>query len=146
MTSAWRQQKKLHGYTSTERLDDVAVHFLKPTTYMNSSGIAVRATLDYHHIHPDELIVVHDEVDIPFAETRKKFGGGTAGHNGLKSIIEHIGTENFWRVRIGVGRPQNPHRPLADFVLDRWTEKETTKLDGIVERAIDAVQTIIRAL
>jgi len=115
----------------------------KPNTYMNVSGGPVAGLLRYYKLDPSRLIVVHDELDIPFDSLRLKFGGGPGGHNGIKDIIAAIGTPDFTRVRIGIGRPPG-RQAAADFVLHDFTPTERAALPNILEDAADAVELIAR--
>jgi peptidyl-tRNA hydrolase, PTH1 family len=114
-----------------------------PLTYVNDSGNAVGALVRRFGVDPEELVVVHDELDLPVAELKVKSGGGLAGHNGLRSIVEHLHTQDFQRVRIGVGKPVSKERG-ADHVLNRFGKRERAEVDVTVERAADAVETIVR--
>jgi PTH1 family peptidyl-tRNA hydrolase len=110
--------------------------------YMNESGGPISALLSFYKAEPDRLIVVQDEVDIPFGSMRVKFGGGDNGHNGLKSVRRSLGTGDYYRVRLGVGRP--PGRAgTAGHVLDTFTASERRELDLHVERAADAVESLV---
>ncbi len=125
------------------RIDDHDVVLAFPTTFMNESGRAVGKLMRRHGIvEPSQLIVVHDELDLPPGVVRVKVGGGLAGHNGLRSITQHLGTQDYVRVRIGVGKP--PHRDRgADHVLTRVPAAERSLLDVAVQEASDAVETIL---
>lgn len=117
--------------------------YAKPQTFMNRSGESVRALADWFDVPTERVIVVHDDADLSFGDVRAKFGGGTAGHKGLKSIIAHLGTEDFWRVRVGIGRPQNPHAPLDRYVLEHWTPEQSAELSRVVEHASAEVARIM---
>ena len=114
----------------------------RSTGYMNESGRPLRQLLQWYKIGPDKLVVVHDEIDIPFDEVRVKFQGGTAGHNGLKSVGSHLGTKEFLRVRVGVSRPGG-QKEAADHVLSEFSSSERKELPQIIERAADAVEVIV---
>ena len=114
-----------------------------PTHYVNDSGNAVGALVRRFGVDPEQLVVVHDELDLPGAELKVKSGGGLAGHNGLRSIVEHLHTQDFQRVRIGVGKPVTKERG-ADHVLNRFGKRERAEVDVTVEQAADAVETIVR--
>jgi PTH1 family peptidyl-tRNA hydrolase len=113
----------------------------KPTTYMNLSGDAVAPLARYFKVPPERIIVVHDEIDLPFGELRLKAGGGTAGHNGLSSLVSSLGTKDFIRVRCGVGRPPGQKRAAA-YVLKPFGKKEEPIVAVMVEEAADAVLAI----
>jgi PTH1 family peptidyl-tRNA hydrolase len=109
---------------------------------MNESGGPAVALRDFYKVGPDRMIVVHDELDLPFGSLRSKLGGGDNGHNGLKSLRRSLGTGEFYRVRVGIGRPPGRQDP-ADFVLRPFSSAERKELDGLIDRAADAVETIV---
>ena len=111
--------------------------------YMNESGGPVRTLVDFYKVPPERLVVVHDEIDLPFGSLRLKRGGGDNGHNGLKSLRSALGTGEFCRVRIGVGRPVGPVPP-ATYVLSPWPRQKAQELPAIVERSADAVAALLR--
>ena len=110
--------------------------------YMNESGGPVSAMLAFYKAPPDRLVVVHDELDIPYGELRSKFGGGDNGHNGLRSIRRSLQTGDYYRVRVGVGRPPG-QRDSADFLLSAFSPTERRELDLHVQRAADAVESLV---
>ena len=112
-----------------------------PLCYMNESGGPIKSVLDFYDVPPENLIVVHDELDIDFSTIRLKFGGGDNGHNGLKSIKKSIGTGDYYRARLGIGRPLGRQAP-ADFVLSPFSSSERKELPGFLGRACDALESI----
>ncbi len=108
----------------------------KPLTFMNLSGECVQPLLAWHKLKPSQLIVAHDELDITVGTLRFKTGGGNAGHNGLKSITEHLGTPDFHRMRIGIGRPSLPNQDVASYVLTRPSSEESPLLEQSVKNAL----------
>jgi peptidyl-tRNA hydrolase, PTH1 family len=112
-----------------------------PLTYMNDSGLAVTVLARRYGVEPEQLVIVHDELDLPVGVLRVKSGGGLAGHNGLRSIKSHLHADAFQRVRIGVGKPASKEQG-ADHVLDRFGKRERTEIDVVLERAADAVERI----
>lgn len=119
-----------------------AVLLVQPQTFMNRSGIAIRSLTDYFRIVPEEVIVVHDDLDLPFQTIRLKAGGGHGGHKGLISIMEHLGGTDFTRVRVGIGRP--PHKSMVEsYVLSPFSDAEMTCLPHIIQTASDAVTDIL---
>jgi len=116
---------------------------LKPQEYMNVSGRAVQRTAAFYQVEPKEVVVVHDEVDLPLGTLRIKVGGGHAGHNGLRSIVQDLGSAEFVRVRCGVGRPAGS-RPVADFVLDDFSRAEDEEAKILIQEAADAVEEIVQ--
>ena len=117
------------------------VWMLLPQTFMNRSGQAVGALARFHHIAPAEILVVHDELDIPPGQLRLKFGGGMGGHNGLKDITAHLGTQDYWRLRIGIGHPGDRNE-VVNYVLKPPRREEQSEIDAAIERAIDLVPLI----
>ncbi|MEO6827355.1 MAG: aminoacyl-tRNA hydrolase [Microbacteriaceae bacterium] len=114
---------------------------VKPNSFMNVSGGPIAAALRFYSLGPDRLIVVHDELDIPFDSLKLKFGGGHGGHNGVRDVIASVGTGDFTRVRVGIGRPPG-RQPAADFVLHDFTSAERATLANLLADAADAVELI----
>jgi PTH1 family peptidyl-tRNA hydrolase len=136
---SWRA--KFSGDLAEVRLDGLRLALLKPQTFMNESGRSVGAAVRFFKVEPGDLLVVHDEVDLEPGRLQARLGGGLAGHNGLRSIAQHIGTPDFARLRVGVGRPERGDpRPVADFVLSEFPPE--LDLDSLVARAADAVETV----
>lgn len=123
------------------RFGDVAL--LKPMTFMNLSGDSVQPCAAFLKIAPTDIIVIHDELDVPFGEVRIKFGGGHAGHNGLRSLIDRLGTPDFVRVRVGISRPPAGFRgDVADYVLSNFDSSEKAELPAIIQKAAAAAAAI----
>jgi PTH1 family peptidyl-tRNA hydrolase len=116
---------------------------LKPQTFMNLSGEAVSLAVRFYKIPTENIIVLHDDIDLPFAKIKVKQGGGSGGHNGLKSIDSLIGN-NYHRIRIGVGRPENPRFDVADFVLSNFSKEEQKELDFIFEEVKNQLSIILK--
>ena len=114
----------------------------RPRCYMNESGGPVKALATFYKLEPEQLVVVHDEIDIPFGTLRVKLGGGDNGHNGLRSLRSALGTGDFYRVRAGVGRPPG-RQEVADFVLSNYSTTERKELPFQVDRAADAVESLV---
>ncbi len=126
----FRSARRLHGVTAKVTIDGHDVLLVKPDTYMNRSGIALRALADYFKYSPREILVVHDDLDLPVGTVRCKRDGGHGGHNGLRDIIRHLGAE-FPRLRIGIGHPEE-QRPVLDYVLGIPSrEEEELLMNGI---------------
>ncbi len=113
-----------------------------PLCYMNESGGPIKSILDFYDVAPENLIVIHDELDIDFASIRLKFGGGDNGHNGLKSIKKSIGSGEYFRARVGIGRPVG-HQDPADFVLSTFSSPERKELSEVIGRCCDAIGSLI---
>ncbi len=124
------------------RIGDRRVTLAVPLTYMNDSGMAVAALARRYGVEPAQVVVVHDELDLPTATLKLKSGGGLAGHNGLRSIVAHLHSDAFQRVRIGVDKPVSKERG-ADHVLRRFSKRERTEIDVTLEQAADAVECIV---
>jgi PTH1 family peptidyl-tRNA hydrolase len=136
---SWRA--KFSGHVADVRIDQHRVALLKPETFMNESGRAVKAAAAFYKLEPDAILVVHDESDLEPGRLQARLGGGFAGHNGLRSVAQHLGTPGFLRLRIGIGRPgRGDRRPLADYVLSDFEPDEDR--DGLVARAAEAVETL----
>ena len=117
---------------------------LKPMTFMNRSGFAVRAAMSFFKLEPTELLVVHDELDLPFGDYRLKLGGGDAGHNGVGSVIEQLGTDAFARLRFGIGRPPPEFTGSgADFVLEGFPLADLTRVDELIEDCTKVLDQVI---
>jgi peptidyl-tRNA hydrolase, PTH1 family len=136
-------RSKFSGDLAEVRVDGARVALLKPQTYMNESGRSVAAACRFYKVEPATLAVVHDEADLDPGRLQVRLGGGLAGHNGLRSIAQALGTQDFVRLRIGVGRPERgDRRPLADFLLSDFDV--STDVDALVARAADAVEALAR--
>ncbi|MEU7831573.1 aminoacyl-tRNA hydrolase [Nonomuraea sp. NPDC050022] len=125
-----------------EVLESSRAVLAKPLTYMNLSGGPLKALSDFYKLGPDRLIVVHDELDVPYGALRAKFGGGDNGHNGLKSITKVLGTRDYLRVRFGIGRPPGRMDPAA-YVLKDFATAERKDLGFLVDRAADVVESLM---
>ena len=135
------RESRFHGLVGHSRADSLSI--LLPQTFMNRSGQAVGAMARFYRIAPAEILVVHDELDIPPGELRVKFGGGLGGHNGLKDITAHLGTQDFWRLRIGIGHPGDRNE-VVNFVLKPPGRDERDLIDAALDRAIAAWPVIAR--
>lgn len=144
---AQRHGGKLKKQKERARVDEVRIGGRRvalaiPLTYMNDSGDAVGLLARRYGVLPEQIVVVHDELDLPVAALKVKAGGGLAGHNGLRSIKSHLHSDAFLRVRVGVGKPVSKERG-ADHVLDRFAKRERAEIDVTLEHAADAVETIV---
>ncbi|OGH51630.1 MAG: aminoacyl-tRNA hydrolase [Candidatus Levybacteria bacterium RIFCSPLOWO2_12_FULL_37_14] len=128
----------------------------KPKTYMNNSGMAVRLISDFYKINSSDVWILHDDIDLPLGSMKIRFGGASAGHHGVESVMEHLGTDRFWRFRLGIGEQKSPLRQgsegqakiknqklrnVEDFVLSDFTGSEKGKLKNLVKRGVNAVET-----
>jgi PTH1 family peptidyl-tRNA hydrolase len=136
---AWKA--KFNAQLADVRIDGHKVVLLKPQTYMNESGRSVSSAMRFYKLEPASVLVVHDETDLPLGRLQARRGGGLAGHNGLRSVAQHLGTPDFLRLRIGIGRPERGDpRPLADYVLADFEPHEDP--DRLVAEATDAVELL----
>lgn len=134
--------KALEAFLGQAESDGNICYFLKPQTFMNLSGQSVQKALKKYNIETSHLIVLHDEVELPVGEVRHKFGGGHKGHNGLRSIMGVMGTGDFHRIRIGVGRPADDSNGIADYLLAFQPEAQRAKK----EKLIPALETALKAI
>lgn len=137
------ESSKHKAWLADARSHDSRILVARPTTYMNESGEAVSSLCRWFKIDPENLIVIHDEIDLSTGSLRLKFGGSTAGNHGLDSIVEHLGTKEFFRVRIGVGRSATKGVEPADHVLQKMTKKAADELAEMEDMASDAALAII---
>ncbi len=128
-------ENRFHGVAGNARKEGMWI--LLPQTFMNRSGLSVRALAQFYKIEPREILVVHDELDIPPGQLRLKFGGGTGGHNGLKDINAHLGTPDYWRLRVGIGHPGDRNE-VINFVLKPPRREEQDAIDDALARALTA--------
>jgi peptidyl-tRNA hydrolase, PTH1 family len=141
LDGSWRS--KFSGQLAEVRLDGLRLGLLKPETYMNDSGRSVSAAARFFKVEPGSLLVVHDDVDLEPGRLQARAGGGLAGHNGLRSLAQALGSQEFQRLRIGIGRPgRGDRRSVADYVLSGFAPEEDS--EGLISRAADAVETIAR--
>ena len=139
-SGSWRS--KFSGQLAEIRLDEARLALVKPETYMNESGRSVGAAARFFKVPPEQVLVAHDDVDLESGRLQARSGGGLAGHNGLRSLGQHLGSQDFLRLRIGVGRPgRGDPRSVADWVLSPFAPEEDA--DALVSRSADAVETIV---
>jgi len=136
-----KQKPKFKGLLTTGNIGNQKVYAIKPLTFMNNSGICIRELLEYFKIESADVIVFHDDLDIDFGKIKAKFGGASAGHNGVASIDKFIG-KDYSRVRIGIGRP-NPKINVSDYVLNDFNDDEKQEIDKITFNIIDSLLILI---
>jgi PTH1 family peptidyl-tRNA hydrolase len=137
------QKLKFKALTNTARLGGQKVLLMKPVTYMNLSGEAVRQAADFYKIPAGHILVLSDDTALPLGKLRIRKGGSAGGHNGLKNIIQHLGTDQFPRLRVGVGEKPHPDYDMADWVLGKLQGEDKKTMDAAVERAAQAVECIL---
>ena len=138
------QRLKYKALTNTAAIGGQGALVMKPTTYMNLSGEAVGEAAKFYKIAPDRVLVISDDVDLPLGKLRIRTGGSAGGHNGLKSIIQHLGSDQFPRLKVGVGEKPHPGYDMADWVLSRFQGEDRKVMDEAVKRAADAVECFLR--
>lgn len=138
---AWSAERKFQGELAKCVVGGREVRLLKPMTYMNRSGLAVQSLMGYLKLAPEQVLAIHDEIDLPNGTVRLKWDGGHGGHNGLRDLNQHLGPQ-YRRVRVGVGRPANS-ADVIDYVLERPRKEEQPLLDDAVLRAADACELIV---
>ncbi|MBI1733074.1 MAG: aminoacyl-tRNA hydrolase [Gammaproteobacteria bacterium] len=141
--SGFRRNARFHGEVAVLHLPGRDCRVLKPATFMNDSGRAVRAALDFYGLSPDQLIVVHDEIDLPPGAARLKRGGGHGGHNGLRDVIECLGDGGFLRLRLGVGHPGSA-ADVVDYVLHRPGVAERELIYAAMARALEVMPMVLQ--
>ena len=137
------QRLKFKALTNTLTISGEKVLVMKPITYMNLSGEAVRQAADFYKIPPERVLVVSDDTALPVGKLRIRVKGSAGGHNGLKNIIQHLGTDQFPRLRVGVGEKPHPDYDLAELVLGKFAGEDKKAIDAAVKRAADAIECIL---
>jgi len=142
--SGWKKSKNGNCLYSKGEIAGKETELIKPLTYMNSSGRAVKYALTKHNLSPENIFVIHDDIDLPFAKIKISKGSGSAGHKGVESIIKEIKSKDFIRLRIGIlpkfGKPKNP----TSFVLQKFNREEEKSLKEVIQKTIDAIETAIK--
>ena len=138
----WRDERRFKSQLAEVSIDGQRVWLLKPQSFMNHSGEAVGAFASYYRLEPGQIMVVHDELDLPPGKLKLKLGGGAAGHNGLRDTTRHIGPD-YLRLRLGIGHP-GQQKEVVNFVLKRPPEAEKTLIDAAIDHAIDHIRDIIK--
>ena len=137
-----RMAAKYHGLHGLVTLHNQSCHLLIPTTFMNLSGQSVQACMNYHKIPHNAILIAHDEIDLPVGTIKLKLDGGDGGHNGLKDVIRHLNTKQFYRLRIGVGRPPQS-KDVVDYVLEPPSKADRQKINEAMEKALTALPLIM---
>ena len=138
------QRLRFKALTNAAVIGGQGVLVMKPTTYMNLSGEAVGEAARFYKLAPDHVLVISDDVDLPLGKLRIRTNGSAGGHNGLKSIIQHLGTDQFPRLKVGVGGKPHPDYDMGDWVLGKFQGEDKKVMDGAVARAADAVECFLR--
>jgi peptidyl-tRNA hydrolase, PTH1 family len=141
--AGFKEEKRFSAYVAKVQVDDVSVHMLLPTTYMNESGQAVRSYLDFYRLPVSEMIAVVDDVALAFGKLRLRSSGSAGGHNGLKSIEAHLGTSHYARLRMGIGKDRKEDA-LADYVLDVFSDEEKQSLSHFIEEGANVLKRLLK--
>ena len=136
-----KQKPKFKGLLTTGNICDKKIYAIKPLTFMNNSGICIKELIEYFKIDAEDVIVFHDDLDVEFGKIKAKFGGSSAGHNGIASIDKFIG-KDYSRVRIGIGKPKGPIE-IADYVLQNFDEDETISIEKISKDITDSISILV---
>tara|TARA_B100001245_G_scaffold154307_1_gene115633 strand:+ start:185 stop:745 length:561 start_codon:yes stop_codon:yes gene_type:complete len=136
-----KQKPKFKGLLTTGNISNKKVYAIKPLTFMNNSGICIRELIEYFKMDAEDVIVFHDDLDVDFSKIKTKFGGSSAGHNGIESIDKFIG-KDYSRVRVGIGKPEKKIE-VSDFVLTNFTEEEKIEIEKIIRSIIDSMPILI---
>ena len=136
-----KQKPKFKGLLTTGNISNKKVYAIKPLTFMNNSGICIRELIEYFKIDVEDVIVFHDDLDVEFAKIKVKFGGSSAGHNGIASIDKFIG-KDYSRVRVGIGKPEKKIE-VSDFVLTNFNEEEQIELDKVTQNIIESMPILL---
>ena len=135
-------QSKFKGAFSTVHKNGEKIILLKPLTYMNLSGESIRPIMDYYDIQIEDLVVVYDDLDLPMGSLRLRQRGSAGGHNGIKSTIAHVGTQNFNRIRIGINRPPQGMK-VPDYVLSRFSEEDWVSMQDVIKKSAEACERFL---
>lgn len=138
----WANESKFHGVVANINIGGEKVIFLKPQTFMNRCGLAVSSVARYYKIKTEEILIIHDELDMDAGMVKLKKGGGHAGHNGLRNIIDHLGGNSFYRIRLGIGRPVS-RKPVADYVLSNPSKEDQALIFSAMEQVETQIQDIV---
>lgn len=138
----WRAEKKFHGDYAKGFIADQAVHLLKPQTFMNHSGRSVSALANFYDIAPAQMLIVHDELDLPEGQVKLKLGGGHGGHNGLRDIISACGSREFYRLRLGINHPGDKNQ-VVDYVLKPPSKLEHQAIDQAIDKALASLPILL---
>ena len=137
-----KQKPKFKGLLTTGKIDEKKIYAIKPLTFMNSSGVCIKELIEYFKIDVKDVFVFHDDMDIDLGKVKAKFGGGSAGHNGIESIDKNIG-KHYSRIRVGIGRPKNNNKSV-DHVLDNFSNDEKEFVKGVTENIIESISILIK--
>lgn len=139
---SFSEEKRFRGEAASGEVNGIPILLFRPLTYMNKSGEALRPLMDFFKLALDQLLVCHDDLDLPLGKIRFQSGGGSGGHRGIESIISHLGTRDFARLRLGIGRPPTG-KDVRNYVLERFSSAEFTHLEKVLHVAKDGVMCFV---
>jgi len=142
--STFKMETKFRAEVSVGTIGEEKVMLVKPQTYMNLSGEAVRAIIDFYKLSSEQVLVIFDDKDLPFGQLRIRASGGHGGHNGMRSLIQYLGTEAFPRIKVGVANEFTERTPTDQFVLSAFSSEEEVALPDIIHRAVQATQKVVQ--
>ena len=141
---SWQENRRFQGFfTESRQKNREKLYLLKPLTYMNRSGQAVRAVTDWYKLSPQSVLVIYDDMDLPVGKIRMRLSGSAGGHNGMKSIISHLGTQNFPRLRVGIGK-SNHSQDTISHVLGKFSPTESLVMQEVLQLVVDAVEMSLK--
>ena len=141
---SWQENRRFQGFfTESRQKNGEKLYLLKPLTYMNRSGQAVRAVKDWYKLSPQSVLVIYDDMDLPVGKIRMRLSGSAGGHNGMKSIISHLGTQNFPRLRVGIGK-SNHSQDTISHVLGKFSPTESLVMQEVLQLVVDAVEMSLK--
>lgn len=143
LADSWKIEKSLNAILAKKEIKGEKCVLCKPLTYMNDSGLAVAKLAKQLKVSPGDIIVVQDELDLPVGQIKINFNRSAGGHKGVKSIINHLGSQEFARVRIGIGKPEDPKKEIADFVLEEFNKEQREKIKEALQRSTQAIEDMI---
>jgi len=140
------KQKQFKALTGKGKIGGKEVLFLFPQTFMNNSGESLLGACSFYKTEASHIIACHDEIEYAFGRVEMKFGGGHRGHNGIRSIIQHVGSPDFYRLRFGVGRPENPELSVADYVLGKFLGEEEKQIDELLPECFSLIEEAVSSM
>jgi len=142
LTPDWKAQPSAKSLLAKVKVENTTVRLLKPQTFMNESGLSVAEVMKFFKLNSNQLLIINDEVDLPFGAIRPSWAASAAGHKGVQSIIDNLATDKFWRLRIGIGRPATP-QPLEDYVLQTFNATDKIRLNQVLDIAGNFISIFI---
>lgn len=144
-TESFKFEKKFNAEVAKGSIGSDKLLLVKPQTYMNESGTSARQIVSFYKVDTANVIVVFDDLDLPFGKSRLRQGGGAGGHNGIKSLISHLGSANFNRLKIGIGRPEKTKQDVSSWVLGNFSKEENKVLENVLSQNKEALEVLIKS-